>query len=676
MDLPLKKSITKAFQLSGLSIKNDAMKLLGELNDNRDKVLELVTIIIDNIDKSTLNGNFVDRASVERCLAEIKTHTDINAMETEVLKVIGAFDCPLVVYDNNKKQYVAHADSATASHATHSLHADALAKASLYRRRYINVLQRVERHQFFSPPVLPNEKFTREHKSIITLNSLLGNPGPKYVLGTISQITEGRYYLEDLTTNVPLDISNALVSSMLTENSIVQAYGELVDGVFVAQEILLPVVEDRQESLRFLKGLDAFGQRPNEKLAASLLEYEQAMETNALVFMSDVWLDSPLVMSKLNVMFFGLKDIPPFAFILMGNFTEQPLIGGKQYRLKTYFDQLAALIQRYPNILAKSKFIFVPGPTDPAGSLINILPKFPIPDVFVKGFKSKVANSVFTTNPCRIRYCTQEIIVFREDIVNKVRRHCIKEPADQMDITQHVLESICKNAHLCNLPLEIRPIYWNYDHALSLYPLPDVLVLGDKFNQYEHNYEGTYCFNPSSFSTDFSFSHYLPAKRALEFCTVPDKVEDIEFETQDDEDTLMSVDGDGAEVVEPHADPVSDNEVDVSMEQEAEDDRVNSISAAQPYDDDNNDDDNDNDDDQVQDQDQDEEQSSADEDEDVEDVEEVADVEDVEGADIEGEVDDDEYVPYQSPDLEDGDEDEDEDGDEAAEGDQEDEVAE
>jgi len=348
----------------------------------------------------------------------------------------------------------------------------------------------------------------------------LGNQGKKIVLGTITQITEDSYYLEDLNTNVPLDLSKAEFElGLITEGSIVQVHGELVGKTFIADKILLPPVEERKESLEYLQQIDLFsGGLPSAKVMERLERYENEMEDNAILFLCDVWLDSELVLEKLDYVLESYNDDPPFAIVLMGNFTEHPLANGSQYNLKTYFDNLASIITKHLNF-QKTHFIFVPGPTDPIGSLINILPKSSIPDAFVKDFKVKVPNSIFTTNPCRIRYCTQEIIVFRDDLVNRMRRHCIIEPSDTWDISQHLIASICSNGHLCNLTIEDRPVYWNYDHALSVYPLPNVLVLGDKADQYEHNSHEMICINPSSFSTDFSFSHYIPCTKKSIFCS-------------------------------------------------------------------------------------------------------------------------------------------------------------
>ncbi len=139
----------------------------------------------------------------------------------------------------------------------------------------------------------------------------------------------------------------------------------------------------------------------------------------------------------------------PKAFVLMGNFTYNPLLAGDHYQLKTYMANLANLILEYRLLANGSKFILVPGilnfitntvklltvfflsgPADPCGNVLNVLPHNPLPTVFVQPLLDKLPknNVILATNPCRIRYCTQEIVVFRDDLVNKMRRHCVFEP--------------------------------------------------------------------------------------------------------------------------------------------------------------------------------------------------------------------------------------------------------
>ena len=52
----------------------------------------------------------------------------------------------------------------------------------------------------------------------------------------------------------------------------------------------------------------------------------------------------------------------------------------------------------------------------------------------------------------RIQYCTQEIVVFREDIVMKMCRNCIRFPEDSTEIPNHVSscqfqQEVCEICH-------------------------------------------------------------------------------------------------------------------------------------------------------------------------------------------------------------------------------------
>lgn len=44
----------------------------------------------------------------------------------------------------------------------------------------------------------------------------------------------------------------------------------------------------------------------------------------------------------------------------------------------------------------------------------------------VKALKDKVPNITFGSNPCRIRYFSQEIVVFREDMMGRLMRNKVR----------------------------------------------------------------------------------------------------------------------------------------------------------------------------------------------------------------------------------------------------------
>jgi len=120
-----------------------------------------------------------------------------------------------------------------------------------------------------------------------------------------------------------------------------------------------------------------------------------------------------------------------------------------------------------------------------------------------------------------IKYCTKTIVVFREDILTKLCRNSIYFPSSG-DIPKEFVATLVGQAHLCPLPLHICPVYWSFDHALSLYPLPDLVIIGDKSDPFTvHNTECTFT-NPGSFiKTDFAFKVYTPFENKIEDCVVP-----------------------------------------------------------------------------------------------------------------------------------------------------------
>lgn len=99
-----------------------------------------------------------------------------------------------------------------------------------------------------------------------------------------------------------------------------------------------------------------------------------------MYILSDVWLDNRKVMTQLRVLFVGLEsnDVIPDVIVFMGNFTSRPF--GHEHadssRLKHYYQNLAELISQFPKIAKTTKFVFIPGPTDPGP---NVLPRPALP---------------------------------------------------------------------------------------------------------------------------------------------------------------------------------------------------------------------------------------------------------------------------------------------------------
>ncbi|RUS85491.1 hypothetical protein EGW08_006767, partial [Elysia chlorotica] len=311
-------------------------------------------------------------------------------------------------------------------------------------------------------------------------------------------------------------------AGLVTENSFVLAEGWYDDGIFHVEAFGLPPPEKAETTRSYFGNINFFGgPSPIQVKGSSRLAKVEAENTEVMfVILSDVWLDDSKVMEKLNTLFMGYSAFPPTAFILCGNFLSSPKVLSHAKTLQECFRELGSMLSNYPDLISTSQFVFVPGPNDPVHS--TILPRPTIPNSIIEAFMKKVPGAVFTSNPCRIQYCTQEIVVFREDIVTKMCRNCIRFPKEG-NIPSHFAKSLMSQAHLCPLPLHVSPIYWAYDSSLRVYPLPDLIITADKYDPFVTSAMGTTIVNPGSFSrTNFGFKVYCPATRDVQDSQVSD----------------------------------------------------------------------------------------------------------------------------------------------------------
>eukprot|EP00041_Stephanoeca_diplocostata_P020566 m.463027 g.463027 ORF g.463027 m.463027 type:complete len:579 (+) comp21608_c0_seq2:323-2059(+) len=535
----LRIAITRKFKANSLFLRGPATALIAEkiaqYSDDLSEaqLSQALDMIVSAVAEKDLTSNFIEADVIQDVLQKLESQggsatsagnavgdwtDDADRTETPTLQVIGAFDVPKLQYSTDRKHFVA-------VRGTPVLHSDsAEPKALLWRERFTILRQRTLRNKLFSR-ALEGSAAEKSAFKLTPLSALLGSSRQSIrhetgliVMGMLSQIDEGKYCLEDLDGRVRLALTDvAFGHGLFHENAIVIAEGTYEDDVFYAKTIAFPPPEPRSQSMLAFGSLNFFGGQTSATEQDTLYRIETD-DTGALfVVLSDVWLDKPQVMDRLRRMFEGYATMdPPPVFVLMGNFLSQPYGAEQAKVLKDAFDGLSDLITSVPDLSQKARFIFVPGPKD-LGSP-NILPRRPLPSQCTKKIRDRLDHTTFTTNPARIRYCTQEMVVFREDIVHKLRRNCVLTPSSsdrsgEVEISKHVVKTLLDEAHVNPLPLHVSPIYWEYDHALRLYPMPDVLVLADKFDTYNHSYESTTVFNPGPFMlSDFQFVAYWPSR--------------------------------------------------------------------------------------------------------------------------------------------------------------------
>lgn len=67
------------------------------------------------------------------------------------------------------------------------------------------------------------------------------------------------------------------------------------------------------------------------------------------------------------------------------------------------------------------------------------------------------------------------------------------------------------------------PTYWGCDSVFSLYPLPDLVVIGDSSEGFKVTQHGCTVLNTGSFpKSKFSFNVYWPKTRSLDDSIIPD----------------------------------------------------------------------------------------------------------------------------------------------------------
>nr|VZI05074.1 unnamed protein product [Spirometra erinaceieuropaei] len=147
------------------------------------------------------------------------------------------------------------------------------------------------------------------------------------VLGALTQLKNGQWYLEDPTNLVKLDLSAATFhQGLFPEGAIVLAEGSFDDDVFKVTGIGLPPVEEPHLTRRYFSVPNPFGGSIVDGPAAAadtnmirLLQTHQAT-SDMLVLLGETRLDMPGCIEHLETLFLGYLDCPPTAFVLCGDF--------------------------------------------------------------------------------------------------------------------------------------------------------------------------------------------------------------------------------------------------------------------------------------------------------------------------------------------------------------------
>ncbi|KAG4102701.1 DNA polymerase epsilon, subunit B [Neocallimastix lanati (nom. inval.)] len=528
----LNQTIYKIFTKTyGLTVQSEAIKYINEIfkkeNYNNKNISNALDTIARFYIQNQAKTKLVTRSSLEEVIQKTIerniVHDTLGKYDNDSIgfndiqkyfHILDAFSLPKYIYNLQSKTF--RRDT-----TPKRLFANAQAKGKLYQERYNLIKQRILRNELFN--ISTQNLITNESSvlKITPIKSLLGSPHQGYVLfGMLTKMQDGKYHLEDPDAHIELEFpDNMQVSTgLFTEDCFVLVNGEYTeDLVFRIIEMGMPIFEKRENTLNAYKQIDYTNEFQITESESVLKKLEKELDDVCFVILSEVFIDQPKILLKLRTLFEGYsKTIIPYAFIFIGNFSSRPFIynGKDSLKYKESFDNLCDLLLEFPKLISNTHFLFIPGPNDPWGEAV--IPRSPIPNVFTEKIRTKIPNIHFLTNPCRLYFFTQEIVIFREDLVNRMRRNCIVPPDEnnEPDVSKHLIKTILEQSYLCPLPIHMRPVYWSYSYSLQLYPAPDTLILADKYEPYSHNYNDCRCINPGSFSnSDYIFSVYYPSSK-------------------------------------------------------------------------------------------------------------------------------------------------------------------
>ncbi|KAI6694285.1 hypothetical protein NL676_021995 [Syzygium grande] len=520
----MKKVVQRKFKMRGYTLRVDALDAVisfaSRFSGAEDDALDL---LLDQLDHESLTSSIIDRDPVNRVvslLLEAEAAAEESPNARGLARVVGDPRCawstpswsPSFVTIRSRRSF------------TSTLEACPFTVRPLQKRSSIRIgfcccirdslVISISRslHSKLKRPSLEVARYLQSN----LLSGKLDGDG--------SSISN---YKEKSNTVVFFDKQYKITTGFFTENTIVVAEGQmLLEGIFKIFTCGFPPLEDRDKSLKALAGLDFFGGGTlTKEETLRLAELEKRAVNDMFIIMSDVWLDNEEAMGKLETVLDGFEneEVVPSLFVLMGNFCSRPcnLSFHSYSSIRAQFGKLGQMIESHPRLKEHSRFLFIPGPEDAGPS--TVLPRCALPRYITEEFQSRIPNAIFSSNPCRIKFYTQEIVFFRQDLLYRMRRSCLMPPSTEetSDTFEHLVATITHQSHLCPLPLVVQPVIWNYDHSLHLYPTPHTIVLGDKSEQKAFSYTGITCFNPGSFSNDGTFVAYRPCTREVELSALP-----------------------------------------------------------------------------------------------------------------------------------------------------------
>ncbi|VEU23493.1 DEKNAAC104656 [Brettanomyces naardenensis] len=410
-----------------------------------------------------------------------------------------------------------------------------------------------------------------ETQQIVPIKNLLGRHGQRFTMfGLLTANAMGLWQLQDDSDAIVLELSQCIfpTNCFITPGNYVVCDGIYSNsGKFYVSSMVPPPPEDREASLDALGNIDFTGiysksGRIDAGIKRRLPLIERKYPNHKIIFLGgDVFLDDMKILEALKKFFKLLTEeieesnSEILSIVFPGSFMDRPLdvTEFSSYSWKTssglyksYFDSFAALLEKFPKLCQNAKFVLLPGDKDPWSSMVtkdanSVWPKFRIPSVFGSRLKRLVKDIEWASNPCKMNYLAHDITIVRDDLGSRLRRNDISyvsnERESEIEQDDHDLEidkvtrpkcspeqaesrkvvkTLLDQADLSPFTIQTRPILANYWPAISLLPLPDLLVLVDPSTpNFDLIYENCHVVNPGTFYKEgkISYIEYTPSTR-------------------------------------------------------------------------------------------------------------------------------------------------------------------
>jgi len=389
-----KPNVAAMLKIYGYSVKKDASDLISnQLSMIRSAELDdWIESLIEALQKQSLSSNVLDLNCIRAALKDLQKDGDVivnveeespsDVNEEPFISIIDAFQVPRFVFNQETEKYAKTPNQALLGGIDN--------KIEIFRERYNNVWQRTIRHQLFTAAHRKAQSAQFSLQKVEYLRGVSLKMKDVVILGMLSQMKEGEWWIEDPTGAIPIKLDDAVFhKGIFTESALVLAEGTFCDGTLNVTAFGFPPSEPAAKTRQYFGTQNFFGGNRVTNVGSS--ERLQALEIqseNSICVLSDVRLDSVSCVAKLYKLLEGFSSAPPMAFVVCGDFLERPHSFDSFEVLKKAFEKLARKVVELE--MRESYFVFVPGSTDP--SLGDCLPRPGIPvwvrileEIFLKG---------------------------------------------------------------------------------------------------------------------------------------------------------------------------------------------------------------------------------------------------------------------------------------------------